>query len=141
MSTIRMAAKVDSRGRLFLPRRLRDSMQLSAGDTLSLEYEPDSGIMRLTKATSPLAILAGEAKKEFGAGKTMNIREYARKRGDSGEGWQEHLADKTVPISAFSKCMKVSESLSRIHAAVKDSGASSATIADAIREARSRQPK
>lgn len=92
-------------------------MQISAGDTLSLEYEPGSGVIRLTKATIPLDMLADEAQKDFQAGKTMDFREYTR------------------------KSLKVSESLSRIHAAVKDSGASSATVADAIREVRSRQPK
>ena len=81
MSSYRMTAKMDNKGRLLLPRKLRDSLRLSSGDTLFLQFESKSGIVRLAKASSPFDVLADEAEKELEAGRTTNIREYARKRG------------------------------------------------------------
>ena len=60
---------------------LRDSLRSSSGDTLFLQFESESGIVRLAKASSPFDVLADEAEKELEAGRTTNIREYARQRG------------------------------------------------------------
>lgn len=81
MSSFRTTARVDSKGRLLLPRKVRDSLSLNTGDTLFLHYESKSGIVRLAKASNPFDVLAKEAEKEFQAGKTVDIREYAKKRG------------------------------------------------------------
>ena len=81
MSDYRMTAKMDSKGRLLLPRKLRDSLRLNSGDTLFLQFEPKSGIVKIAKASNPFDALADEAERELEAGRTTNIREYARKRG------------------------------------------------------------
>lgn len=81
MSSFEVTAKVDSKGRLLLPRKVRDTLRLNAGDTLFLKCESKSRIIRLAKAHNPFDVLAEEAESEFEAGKTMNIREHAKRRG------------------------------------------------------------
>ncbi len=81
MIVIHSTAKVDSKGRLLLPRKLRESLGLNTGDTLFLQYESKSGIVKLAKASNPFDVLAEEAEKEFEAGKTTALRDYAKKLG------------------------------------------------------------
>ena len=81
MGVFRATAKLDSKGRLLLPRKLRDSLSLNAGDTLFLQYESKSGVVRFAKASNPFDVLAEEAVKEYEAGKTMDLRDYAKTRG------------------------------------------------------------
>lgn len=81
MSNFQASTRMDSKGRLLLPRRVRDTMELKAGDTLFLRYESESGIVRLAKAPNPFDVLAEEAEREYEAGGTVSIRDHAKKRG------------------------------------------------------------
>jgi AbrB family looped-hinge helix DNA binding protein len=81
MSSFQVSARVDSKGRLLLPRRVRDTLELKAGDTLFLRYESKSGIVRLAKVRNPFDVLVEEAEREYEAGETVNIRDHAKKPG------------------------------------------------------------
>jgi len=61
---------------------------------------------------------------------------------EQGEQTLRRLANETTDLLVdVAKGMKVSQSLSRIHATIRDAGISSPAIADAIREVRSMLPK
>ena len=66
--------RVDSKGRLTLPKDLRDELELAPGDTLFFERE--GAFLRLGKAVSPFETLAAEAVREWRAGRTTPLRSY-----------------------------------------------------------------
>lgn len=55
------AVRVDSKGRLMLPRRTRQQLELSPGDLVLLAVEPGSKAARLAKVVNPFDVLAVEA--------------------------------------------------------------------------------
>jgi AbrB family looped-hinge helix DNA binding protein len=77
MSTI--ALKVDTKGRIVLPLAIRKSMHINAGDVLFFREE-ETGI-HLSKAENPFDILIDDAIEQHNEGKTIGLREFAKKHG------------------------------------------------------------
>jgi AbrB family looped-hinge helix DNA binding protein len=76
--------KVDSKGRLTIPAELRQSLGIEPGDTLFVEVESagnsetHSRVLRYAKADNPFDALARHAETERRAGRTRNLRDFAR---------------------------------------------------------------
>jgi AbrB family looped-hinge helix DNA binding protein len=74
MATLR----IDSKGRLTLPRDIRDELELEPGD--SVFYSREGNVLKIAKARNPFDVLGDEAVSEHHAGRTRPLREYARER-------------------------------------------------------------
>jgi AbrB family looped-hinge helix DNA binding protein len=70
-----LTVKVDAKGRLTIPRDLREALAIQPGDTLFVEREGD--VLRYAKAGNPFDILADYAREEQRAGRTKRIRDFA----------------------------------------------------------------
>jgi AbrB family looped-hinge helix DNA binding protein len=64
---------VDSKGRILLPREVRESMRLEPGDALFLTQ--DGQIVSLARAESPFDRLAAQAVAEYYAGETVSLED------------------------------------------------------------------
>lgn len=62
---------VDNKGRILLPREVRESMRLEPGDALFLTQ--DGQIVSLAKAESPFDRLAAQAVAEYYVGETISL--------------------------------------------------------------------
>lgn len=71
-----ISVRVDEKGRITLPARLRQALSLESGDTLFVRLRGD--ILELTKAENPFDALARHALKEYREGRTRDLREIAR---------------------------------------------------------------
>jgi AbrB family looped-hinge helix DNA binding protein len=76
MATI-LIVKTDAKGRLTVPRHVRERLGIEPGDTLSLEVDDAGGVLRFTKAENPFDILAEHALTEYRAGHTKSLRDFA----------------------------------------------------------------
>lgn len=70
--------RVDAKGRLSLPRRLREELGIEPGDTLFVEGGAGQATLRLAKAENPFDVLAEHAIQEYRAGRTKPLRQFAR---------------------------------------------------------------
>lgn len=70
-----VSVKVDAKGRLVIPRQFRSSLNIHPGDVLFVEQEGD--VLRYAKADNPFDLLAEHALREFEAGKTKSLRDFA----------------------------------------------------------------
>jgi AbrB family looped-hinge helix DNA binding protein len=73
-----VAARVDDKGRLVIPRAIREAMGLQAGDAVYCRSR--GGVMHCVKAQNPFDALAEEALREHKRGETKSLRAYARER-------------------------------------------------------------
>lgn len=71
---------VDAKGRLAIPRELREALDISAGDVLFVEADAEKGVLHLAKAINPFDALADDALAEYRAGRTRKLRAYAAER-------------------------------------------------------------
>ncbi|MDQ3694499.1 MAG: AbrB family transcriptional regulator [Chloroflexota bacterium] len=72
--------RMDDKGRLSIPRAAREQLGWKGGDVFFLEQEAD-GTVRLARAENPFDVLARDAARQYRAGKTINVREYAASHG------------------------------------------------------------
>ena len=72
--------RIDSKGRVMLPKKFRDAMALGPGDTVYLRFEPSGKVVRLTRSASPFDVLAVNAIREYEKGRTRSIEDFARGR-------------------------------------------------------------
>jgi len=79
-STDQVAVRIDNKGRVTLPKNMRDALGVKIGGTVFLKYEPEDKQVRLAPAISPFDILAEHAIEEYHAGRTKPIEEFAKKR-------------------------------------------------------------
>lgn len=70
--------RVDSKGRLMIPQAFRDTMGIQPGDVMFVEQEPDTGVLRYAKAENPFEALALHAEREYRAGRTKSLNDFAR---------------------------------------------------------------
>jgi AbrB family looped-hinge helix DNA binding protein len=70
-----LSVKVDAKGRLLIPQSLRSSLNIHAGDVLFVEQE--GNVLRYAKADNPFDLLADHAIREYEAGRTKSLREFA----------------------------------------------------------------
>lgn len=71
------ATTIDSKGRLSLPRKIREELGLAAGDVLFVERE--GATVRLAKAVSPFAAAVAEGIAEYHAGRKIALGRLAKK--------------------------------------------------------------
>ncbi|MGD1148807.1 MAG: AbrB/MazE/SpoVT family DNA-binding domain-containing protein [Thermoanaerobaculaceae bacterium] len=71
------ATTIDSKGRLSLPRKIRDELGLAAGDVLFVEREGET--VRLAKAVNPLAAAVAEGIAEYHAGRKIALKQLSKK--------------------------------------------------------------
>jgi len=73
--------KVDAKGRITLPKTIRDELNVEDGTPFFVKFMRGKKVIILAPAINPFDILAEEAMEEHKAGKTMNIEEYAKNHG------------------------------------------------------------
>ncbi|MGH2532660.1 MAG: AbrB/MazE/SpoVT family DNA-binding domain-containing protein [Thermomicrobiales bacterium] len=71
------SVKVDPKGRLTIPRHLREQLDIEPGDTLFVEADEEHRVLRYAKAENPFDILARHALAERKAGRTRTLRAFA----------------------------------------------------------------
>ena len=72
-------AKLDAKGRVSIPRELRERCGLEAGAVLFIEERDGHLVFR--QAENPFDVLARQAEEEYRAGQTVNLRDYAALHG------------------------------------------------------------
>lgn len=78
-----LIARVDAKGRVLLPKQVRDQLGLHPGDALFLEL---SGLtLRCARAANPFDRLSEYAEVEHKAGRTRNLRDIIRSGHLQGE--------------------------------------------------------
>ena len=77
-------ARVDSKGRLTIPKEAREALGIQPGDTFFVERE--GRVLRYAKAENPFDGLARHAAAEHTAGKTRSLREIAGEQGIDLDG-------------------------------------------------------
>lgn len=65
--------KIDSKGRLVVPKAVRERVGIQAGDTYFLDAE--EGFIRLIKAEDPFIRLAQHARRDHAEGRTRPARD------------------------------------------------------------------
>lgn len=75
--TEKVPVKIDSRGRITVPKKAREKAGIEEGDILFMDLKP--GKIEFTRAIEdPLVVLRDYSEKEYEKGKTRNIRKYAK---------------------------------------------------------------
>lgn len=80
MATI-TTVKTDAKGRLTIPRPLREGLGIEPGDTFLLEVDEERGVLHFAKAENPFDVLAEHALAEYRAGRTKDLRDFAAENG------------------------------------------------------------
>ncbi len=80
MSEEKIVTKVDDKGRITIPKRVRESSGIDKGEVLFLDSE--LGQVKLTRAIEdPIVKLKEYTEEEYQRGKTRNLRDYAKEKG------------------------------------------------------------
>ncbi len=80
------SVKVDAKGRLSIPRELRDELDIQPGDTLFVEREQGRPVLRYALAENPFDGLAEHAEDDHRAGHTRNLRTFSADHGIALDG-------------------------------------------------------
>jgi len=81
MATV--SVKLDSKGRLVVPKEVREAFGAQEGDVFYLDYDVFEGLLVFAAATNPLLRLVEEGRAEYQAGLTKSIDEVAAEMGVS----------------------------------------------------------
>lgn len=73
-----VAVRIDNKGRVTLPKKIREALGVDSGDTVFLKYEPENRQVRLAPALNPFDVLAEHAIEEYRAGRTRTVEEFAK---------------------------------------------------------------
>ena len=80
MSSKKLITKVDEKGRITLPKEIREKTGINKGTVLFID--PELGQVKLTRAVEdPIAKLKEYTEKEFISGNTKDLRKYAKEKG------------------------------------------------------------
>jgi antitoxin PrlF len=74
-----IAVRVDSKGRLTIPREIRDALGMNPGTLLFMRREGE--VLSFAKAENPFDALAEAAIAEFRDGRTRSLEDFAREHG------------------------------------------------------------
>lgn len=69
--------RVDSKGRLTIPPKIREELNINPGDTF--HFEKDGQKIQLVKKENPFDVLGRQAIKEHREGKTIRLEDLAKK--------------------------------------------------------------
>ena len=81
-----LVVKVDPKGRLTVPRQLREGLGIEPGDAFFVEGDAERKVLRFAKAENPFDVLARHAPEEHHAGRTRSLREFAADNGIALDG-------------------------------------------------------
>lgn len=81
-----LTVKVDAKGRLVIPRELRDELDIQPGDTFFVEREEGRAVLRYAVAENPFDALADHAEREYRAGRTRSLSDFAAEEGIALDG-------------------------------------------------------
>ncbi len=70
-----ISLKVDNKGRVTLPTKLRKNLGIKPGDTLFLQEQAKHFVLK--KAVNPFDVLASDAAREHEEGKTIGLKDVA----------------------------------------------------------------
>ena len=76
-----VTVKVDPKGRLTIPQRIREELGIEPGDTFFVEVDGENAVLRYAKAENPFDALARHALDEHHSGRTRGLREFAAESG------------------------------------------------------------
>jgi AbrB family looped-hinge helix DNA binding protein len=76
-----LTAKVDAKGRVSIPQRIREELEIGPGDTLFVEFDEEQKVLRYAKAQNPFEALARHAIEEWRSGRTRSIHDFAAEHG------------------------------------------------------------
>jgi len=71
-----IAVRVDEKGRVTLPKSIRDALKVTIGDTVFFRYEARNKQARVARAVNPFDTLGGQAVKEHRRGRTKTAKEF-----------------------------------------------------------------
>ena len=74
-----VSVRMDDKGRLTLPRSIREALHAEPGDVFYLQ--PEEGGLRIVKGENPFDVLAEEAIREDDAGETIALDDILRREG------------------------------------------------------------
>jgi len=78
--TDKITVRVDSKGRVTLPKEIRESAKVKKGDVFFVDI--DRGQIKLTEAVKdPMVMLREYGREEYRKGRTKSLRDYAAERG------------------------------------------------------------
>ena len=76
----KLTVKVDSRGRITIPKEARKTAQIENGDTLFMNLKPGK-IEFIRAVEDPVVVLREYSEQEYENGRTKNLRDYVEKSG------------------------------------------------------------
>ena len=76
-----MSVKLDNKGRLVVPKEVRDAMGAREGDVFYLDYDVFDGLLVFAAATNPLIQRVEEGRAEYKAGQTKSLDDVAAELG------------------------------------------------------------
>ena len=75
----KIVTKVDDKGRITIPKKVREVSGIEKGEILFIDTE--LGQVKLTRAVKdPITKLKEYAEKEYSEGRTRNLRDYAKEK-------------------------------------------------------------
>lgn len=75
-----VAARMDDKGRVTLPKDMREALGVGAGDTVFFRYDPQNNQLRIAPAKSPFDVLAERALRDHEEGRTKTVEECVEGR-------------------------------------------------------------
>ena len=76
-----MSVKLDNKGRLVVPKEVREALGAQEGDVFYLDYDVFEGLLVFAAATNPLLKRIEEGRTEYKAGLTKSLDEVAAELG------------------------------------------------------------
>ncbi|MFQ5793987.1 MAG: AbrB/MazE/SpoVT family DNA-binding domain-containing protein [Candidatus Bipolaricaulia bacterium] len=71
-----VSVRVDQKGRLMIPKMIREDLDIKLGDTFFLQRE--GKVLCYARPENPFDALALHAEKEYHEGRTRSLREFAQ---------------------------------------------------------------
>jgi bifunctional DNA-binding transcriptional regulator/antitoxin component of YhaV-PrlF toxin-antitoxin module len=81
-----MTAILDSKGRLVVPKQMRDRDALEDGDLFVVDPNSESGTITFVRVENPLVRLVAESRADYEAGNYQSIEEVAAELGVDLDG-------------------------------------------------------
>ena len=72
-----LTVKVDAKGRLSIPQRLRAGIGIEPGDTFFVEWDETRKLLQFARVENPFDVLAEHALNEWRSGRTRTLQAFA----------------------------------------------------------------